>query len=83
MRKLLESPLGEPHPLLAAGSITLAAWKVSGREADNKGFRKGLPRWSQEHGGRVQHALTMAPGTGGLAGVVEGKSIRFKPLWGS
>ena len=65
----------------AGDSLMLAAWKVSGKEADSKDFQRGQPHWSQKHGGQVQSALITPPGTSGLAGVVRGKLIHFRPLW--
>ena len=61
MKGLLESALGTPHLLMETNSLLLGAWKVSG---------KCLPHWSQKCGGEAQRALTMPPGTSGLAGVV-------------
>ena len=36
---LLLNPLGEKHPLLKTKSLTLAAWKITGKPWKSKGFQ--------------------------------------------
>jgi len=80
-RDILLSPQGTPHPLTQTGSLTLAAWKVSGIASRQKDFLRRLPLCSWEQDGRGRQLLTQAPGTSGVAGVVQNKLIHFKPLW--
>ncbi|XP_048259405.1 uncharacterized protein LOC125384396 [Haliotis rufescens] len=75
---LLESPQGQTHPLVA---LLLAAWRVSGIWSLQEAFRKKLPSFCHTSGDQGRKELIIPPGRGGLAGVWNGKSIPFLPLW--
>ena len=77
---LLESPAGDPHPLIEEGHLRLAAWKVSGRVSVIGGFRKQLSNLSPLHGDPAQKGCTTVPGGNGVAGVRDGRLVCFRPL---
>lgn len=79
-KELLTSPGGEPHPLMEKGDLKLAAWRISGNRLKREAFRNGLQRFTCKPKGQEPNPLTIAPGVNGLAGVLEGKSILFRPL---
>ena len=78
---VITSPQGEPHPLAGTQSLTLAAWKVSGTDSLQKVFQQNLPHCCWNQGDLGHKWLTKAPGENGVAGVVKGGLIRFRPLW--
>ena len=78
---LLLSPQGEKHPLVQSNHLTLIAWKVSGNVSKQKGFLEMLPLSSLNRDDRERSWLTEAPGRSGVAGLVKGRLIHFKPLW--
>ena len=80
-KNLLASPQGELHPLTTSNNLQLAAWLVSGDHAAIKVFQRELPPFSCPLGARAQTLVTTAPGVNGIAGVVKGKLIQFRPLW--
>lgn len=80
-RNLLTSPKGEKHPLTVQGTLSLVAWKISGNRSQRQEFLTTLPSSCPSHGGQVPRWLTTAPGKNGLAGVVNGSLIHFRPLW--
>ena len=41
--ELLMDPFGNPHPLVVAGQLQLAAWKLSGRDSLQQEFQEKLP----------------------------------------
>ena len=67
----------EPHPLLLQGHLTLAAWPISGDHCQTKAFLEKQPISSVRHGEPALQSHTTPAGTGGLAGVSQGKSILF------
>lgn len=75
-------PLNQPHPQVANNTLTLAAWEVSGvvsrQEGNRESFWTPLPPVAASQGHKV---LTILPGTGGLAGVIKGRLIPFRPMW--
>ena len=82
MGDLLTSPSCQVHPLVKEGSLSLAAWMVSGKISLQKAFQNTLPNYSAPtHGAKAPKMLTTAPGHSGVAGVFKGKLIHFAPLW--
>jgi ribonuclease HI len=79
-RDLLKSPLGEWHPLMENGSLQLVAWKISGRESSCKAYQKTLQTWQPKLGAREPDLLTIAPGTNGVAGVINDRLILCQAL---
>lgn len=77
---LLTDPFGQVHPLMASNSLRLAAWKVSGRNSLQRGFRSRLSASSPLAGVRAPTMHTSLPGTSGNAGVLGGLSIPFQLL---
>ena len=78
---LLTGPTGDYHPLVQAGAMSLAAWKVSGRMPEIQHYQQQLnPCWRQNCPMELGK-LTKAPGRGGVAGVINGCWIQFQPLW--
>jgi len=78
---LLSSPLGSPHPLIQSNSLCLAVWNITGNISSHKGFLRTQPTSSLNHGGEALGQLTAVPGRSGLAGVVDGHLIQYRPLW--
>jgi len=81
LHNLLTSPQGVVHPLIKDQSLTLAAWKICGKNSEIEVYHRKLPTSYWKHDGQEHNWLTKAPGTSGLAGVMENKLIHFKPLW--
>ena len=81
MSILLQGPRGD-HPLISMGSLTLAAWKVSGETSVVKDYQDQLKRCFRENWHRERSQLMQAPGTTGVAGVTCGAWIRFQPCGG-
>jgi hypothetical protein len=77
--RLLESPLGDQHPL--SRSLHLAAWRISGDKTKRRAYLNRLPTYWPAPDVRAHEQLTRAPGQNGIAGVRNGKLIRFEPLW--
>ena len=78
---LLTGPTGDPHPLLTAGRLQLAAWRVSGKTERTQEFLTRQPGSCMRQGGQGLGKLTGTPGMTGLAGVRKGMWIQFRPLW--
>ena len=57
--------------------LQLVAWKVSGDSTLTWEYRRDLPSSYWQGGARVTTQLTSQPGQGGIAGVLNGKSIPF------
>ena len=82
LEDLLVSPSHQIHPLVQQGSLTLAAWMVSGKVSLQEEFWEKLPSYSAPiPGAKALEVLTTAPGHSGVAGVFSGKLIHFAPLW--
>lgn len=79
--KHLESPRGGSHPLMEMGSLSLAAWRVSGTLQEIQPYQQQLKHSCKESWLLDPRGLTEAPGRGGAAGVVNGSWIQFQPLW--
>ena len=77
---LLTDPFNNPHPLIVAGQLQLAAWKLSSVDSKQKEFLKKLPNCWQPDGVEAQIQHTRAPGRDGIAGAVYGKLIPFQAL---
>ena len=80
MRRLLLNQQGAEHPLSQQEFLRLAAWTVSGKEWLRTDFLKNQPIYSWTSGEMAQKGLMRRPGASGLAGLVAGKLIRFRPL---
>ena len=81
MNNLLTGPTGEYHPMVQAGAMMLAAWKVSGRALEIQHYRQELEIYYSKNYQQGQRRLTKAPGKGGAAGVIKDRWIPFQPLW--
>ena len=81
MSNLLLGPRGEEHPLVGLGSLTLAAWKVSGEMSDVLGYQRRQSHCFKESWRQERKQLMLAPGRSGAAGVTSGVWIQFQPLW--
>ena len=79
-RKLLTDPFGKIYPLIQNQTLTLAAWKVSGKVWQYKAFQRGYPDLSQVFKEQTQFLLMNRPGVSGLACILKGKSIHFDVL---
>ncbi|KZS13077.1 Uncharacterized protein APZ42_021816 [Daphnia magna] len=80
-KELLRDPLGNPHPLLARGSLLLAAWMLSGVASKTKDFRTKWSSFLWEQTVKPHQLLTRAPGTVGSVEFLtdlhkEGKAYR-------
>lgn len=80
-RNLLTDGRGNSHPLTQDGSLSLAAWTVSGITSLRQDFLRSLPPYYFRDGGAARNPLTVPPGTNGVAGVTASRLIHFKPLW--
>ena len=77
---LLVSPLGQPHPLLASGSLRLAAWRLSGSRSDCRAFRSHWSHFSWPVIEPPPMRLTVRHGQIGQIGVFEGVKIPCRLL---
>ena len=77
---LLMDPFGKPHPLMIAGQLQLAAWKLSGVDSLQKEFQKKLLNCWQLDGVKGLTTPTRVHGSNGMAGVLNGKWIPFHVL---
>jgi hypothetical protein len=78
---LLTNSKGERHPLIENETLQLAAWKISGKNWKQADFQRELHTSSATGGEKAQNLLTSRPGRSGIAGVVNGKLIPFRPPW--
>ena len=77
---LLTDPFGHPHPLMAAGQLQLAAWKLSGRDSKQQELQEKLHSSWQPGGAREQISPIKAYGNDGIASVLNNKLIPFHAL---
>jgi len=79
---LLTDPFGNPHLLLVAGQLQIAAWKLSGRDKKQQEFRERLHSSWQLDGEREQtpHTRVEWSECNGIAGVLNSKWIPFQAL---
>lgn len=80
MQDLLSDPFGDAHPLVGAGKLRLAAWKVSGIASEQQAFRRRLHSSYQRHGAREQIQPTSTHGPNGSAGVCQGAWIPMRAM---
>ncbi|KAK3094975.1 hypothetical protein FSP39_008608 [Pinctada imbricata] len=81
IKNLLTSPEGQAHPLILDSTLKLVAWKVSGEKQEQEDFRMKLQTSWWNHGERELRPLTTPAGNTGVAGVMRGTWIPFRPLW--
>ena len=79
-RDLLKDPFGKDHPMVAAGRLHLAAWKVSGIASEPKEYRKRQHVSSQVHGAEARMQLINQHGLAGSAGVCQGTWIPMRVM---
>jgi len=79
--QLLMDPSNNPHPLVVAGQLRLAAWRLSSIVSKLQEFLKKLPNSSQQDGARVRTGHTKVLGKDGIAGVRSSKLILFLALF--
>jgi hypothetical protein len=79
--EVLTDPWGTMHPLIEQDKMILAAWRISGRNGEQKDFQKKLSKSWKTPAGQAQNPLTSQPGTSGFAGAWQGRWIPFMPLW--
>ena len=77
---LLLSPHQEPHPMLLAGHLHLAAWPISSNVTLRRAFLRRLWTSSQARGGRLPTPRMPQRGANGSAGVIDELSIPFTLL---
>ena len=68
------------HPLVQQGHLPLAAWPVSGKVSAQEAFQTELSQLYKSHGEEPQRTRTQAFGDAGVAGVLNGRQIRFQHL---
>ena len=73
-RDLLTDPFNRFH---AMENLQLVTWKVSGDSTMTWEYQRGLPSSSWLDGVKAQIRLISQPGKDGVAGVLNGKLIRF------
>ena len=69
LSNLLQNVWEEPHPLLVKGSLTLAAWTVSGLTSRTREFQSRHQPSSLLHGGKILKLHTPVAGRDGNSGV--------------
>lgn len=75
---LLRDPADRSVPKFCENpNFRLSAWKISANVGRIKGFRDQLERLSSSRGRKALAANITLPSPGGVAGVVEGRLIRF------
>jgi hypothetical protein len=72
---LLSDPEGNPHPLLARGSLLMVAWALSGKDSKTKAFRTKWSTYSWLEIVRPHQLPTRAAGTVRSVGVQNGIKI--------
>ena len=77
---LLLDPLGQPHPLIMQGHLTLVAWPISGVDSRVRAFLQTQPLSFVPPGGRAPQRLTRQHGEDGFIGVTDGRLILAQRL---
>jgi hypothetical protein len=72
---LLSDPLGNPHPLLARGSLLLAVWRLSGSASKPEVFQRKWSSFSWEETLKPHQLVTRALGNVGSVGALDGIKI--------
>ena len=80
-QQLLMDLSNNPHPLVVAGQLHLATWRLSGLVSKQQEFLEKLPDSSQQDGAKVQREHTKVLGKDRMAGVWSNKSIPFLALF--
>ena len=75
INSFLKDPLGKEHPLITNRTLSLAAWKISGRDYLCQEFREQLPDLFLTQGKVHLQKIMNQPGKSGLTGVVGDKLI--------
>ena len=78
---LLTDPGQNNHPLIETKQLMLAAWEISGMGSLQEDFLQTLQPFTYSLRDPGPNPLTKAPGISGLAGVVRGKLMLFRPMW--
>ena len=79
--KLLQLPgTDKVHPLCRQKNFSLAAWPLSGKKYQNKGFLKKCQKYCKPHGDKKLPVSTKVPGRHRVAGVIKDKLIHFQHL---
>ena len=75
--ELLMDPFGNPPPLVVAGQLWLAIWKLSGTDTWQREFQEKLPNcWLLDRAPKQ----TLLHGKDGIAGVLKGKFMPHPDL---
>jgi len=77
---LLTDPFGQPHPLMTAGQLQLAAWKLSGSDNKQLEFQEKLHNSWHPGGAKELIPHIRVLGNDGIAGVLNSKLIPFHAL---
>ena len=67
-------------PLCSQKNFRLAAWPLSGKKYQNRGFLRRCQRYSRPHGDKKLPVSMKVPGRHGVAGVIRDKLILFQHL---
>ena len=79
--KLLQLPgTDKVHPLCSQKNFRLAAWPLSGKKYQNRGFLRRYQRYCRPHGDKKLPVSTKVPGRHGVVGVIRDKLIIFQHL---
>ena len=79
--KLLQLPgTDKVHPLCSQKNFRLAAWPLSGKKYQNRGFLRKCQRYCRPHGDKKLPVSMKVPGRHGVAGVTRDKLILFRHL---
>ena len=76
----LQDPFNRIHPLVVNNQLQLATWKVSENPTLQKEFQSGLQSSSYQDRAKVPTQHTSWGGSGGLAGVLQGRLIPFQVM---
>ena len=76
--KLLQLPgTDKVHPLCSQKNFRLAAWPLSGKKYQNRGFLRKCQRYCRPHRDKKLPVSMKVPGRHGVAGVIRDKLILF------
>ena len=79
--KLLQLPgTDKVHPLCSQKNFRLAAWPLSGKKYQNRGFLSRCQRYCRPHGDKKLPVSMKVHGRHGVAGVIRDKLILFQHL---
>ena len=77
---ILTNSLGDSHPLVRVGSLSLAVWRLSGVPSEVEAFRTKLWNCYKQESGETLPKRMIQPGVIGWAGASSGVPIPFREI---